>query len=287
MILVIWKDPLKELKGTRTKYLILNLAIWDLLSAMPGMLLVGRYYLFPANNHLQKAAVTTLWLANGASFLTILSLAVERLIVISFPFKSARYLTARCYTLWIISIWFFACSGAFIWLIGKENNLTYTTYIIYDVVSLGIIIIVLACYLRIYFLVRRSLYQGITTQEERPTESQVLIQNAARMEMIKRKERSVARIVFIMSAICVTCWIPVIVMQNMDKSYPSFKFGFWEVLLSSLHPQLNPLAYSLCTPKFRRALLKIWRSLCGKNESFLETRDYQRNHKLNLRAFVN
>ena len=267
MILVIWKDPLKELKGTRTKYLILNLAIWDLLSAMPGMLLVGRYYLFPANNHLQKAAVTTLWLANGASFLTILSLAVERLIVISFPFKSARYLTARCYTLWIISIWFFACSQAFIVLIREENNLTCTAYIIDDVVSLGIIIIVLACYLRIYFLVRRSLYRGITTQEERPTESQNLIQSATRLEMIKRKERSVARTVFIISAIFVTCWIPVIGMQNMDKSYASFKLGFWEVLLSSLHPLLNPLAYSLCTPKFRRALLRIWRSLYNRGNS--------------------
>ena len=263
MILVTWKDPLKELKGTRTKYLILNLAICDLLSAMPGMLLVGLYSLFPANNHLQNAAITTLRLANVASCLTIVSLAVERLIVISFPFKSARYLTARYYTLWIISIWFSACSEAFIMLIREENNLACTAYIIDDVVGLGIIIIVLACYLRIYFLVRKSLYRSITTQEERPTESQDLIQNATRMERIKRKERSVARTVFIMSAIFVACWIPVIVMQNMDKSYASFKFGFWEVLLSSLHSLLNPLAYSLCTPKFRRALLKIWRSLCN------------------------
>ena len=201
VILVIWKDPLKELKGTRTKYLILNLAICDLLSAMPGMLLFGLYCLFLANNHLQKAAATTLWLANGASFLTILGLAVERLIVISFPLKSKRYLTARCYTLLIISIWFFACLGAFIVLIREENNLTCTVCIIDDVVGLGMIIIVLACYLRIYFLVRRSLYRDITTQEERPTESQDLIRNATRMERIKRKERSLAGTVFFMTAI--------------------------------------------------------------------------------------
>ena len=152
-------------------------------------------------------------------------------------------------------------------LIGEEKKSICTAYLMEDVVGLGIIIMVVACYLRIYFLVRRSLYQGITTQEERPTESQGLIQNATRMERIKRKERSVARTVFFMTAIFVTCWIPVIVMQNKDKSYASSKFEFWEVLISSLHPLLNPLAYSLCTPKFRRALLKILRSLCNHGNS--------------------
>ena len=269
VILVIWKDPLKELKGTRTKYLILNLALCDLFTAVPGMLLFGLYYLFLANNHLQKAAATTLWLANGASFLTILGLAVERLIVISFPLKSARYLTARCYTLWIISIWVFACLGAFMVLITVENNLTCTVCIIENVVGLGMMIIVLVCYLRIYFLVKKSLYRDITTQEERPTESQELIKNATRMERIKRKERGVARTVFIMTAIFLACWISVIVMLNMDKSnfYASLKFGFWEVFISSLNPLLNPLAYSLSTPKFRRALLKMLNSLCNYSNS--------------------
>ena len=142
-----------------------------------------------------------------------------------------------------------------------------TVCIIEHVVGLGMIIIVLACYLRIYFLVRRSLYRDITTQEERPTESQELIKNATRMERIKRKERSVARTVFIMSAIFVACWIPVMVMQNMDKFYENFNFTFWKTLLSSLHPLLNPLAYSFCTPKFRRALLTILRSRCKHNNS--------------------
>ena len=270
VILVIWKDPLKELKGTRTNYLILNLAICDLLSAMPGMLLFVLYSFFPSNNHLLKALVTTLWLENCASFLTILSLAVERLIVISFPLRSARHLTPRCYTLWISTIWFFACLVSFIMLIREENNLTCPAYIIDDVFGFGIIIIVPACYLRIYFLVRKSLYRGITTQEERQTESQDLIQDASRMERIKRKERSVARSVFIMTAIYVTCWIPVFVMQNIDRSCASAKFGFWEALISSLQPLLNPLVYSLCTAKFRRAMLKILRSLCnyGNSETY-------------------
>ena len=263
VILVIWKDPLKELKGTRTKYLILNLAICDLLSAMPGMLLVGLLFCFPANNQLLKAAATTLSLAHVASIFTILSLAVERLIVISFPLKSARHLTARRFTLWIILIWFFACLDALGVILSTEDYRSYTWSIIYDVVVLGIIIIVVACYLRIYFLVRRSFYRDITTQEEEPTESQKLIQNATRIERIKIKEKSVARTVFIMTAIFVTCCIPLGVLENMDTFYKSSKFTFWEALMLSLRSLLNPLAYSLCTPKFRRALLKIWRSLCN------------------------
>ncbi|KAM7438046.1 hypothetical protein ABFA07_012449 [Porites harrisoni] len=52
VILVIWKDPYKELRGTAANYFILNLAVCDLLIGFPGELLFGLIHWFPDNHML-------------------------------------------------------------------------------------------------------------------------------------------------------------------------------------------------------------------------------------------
>ena len=256
MITVIWKDPLKELKRTRANYFILNLAICDLLFTMPGLLLFGIGFLLPSAD-LKTAAFITVHIAQSASCLTIQSLAVERLIVSSCPLRSTQYLTTRCLTLWIVSIWFASSLPQLFLLIRLELYITYIA-----IFSIIFIIIIVASYTRIYLVVKRSLNMDITTLEERPTERQGLTENTRTMERLKRKERSVARTTFMLVAIYVICWIPLYVLFEIDASCKCLKLPFLGILLMSLYPLLNPLAYSLCTTKFRRALLKIWNGLC-------------------------
>ena len=259
VITVIWKDPLKELKRTRANCFILNLAICDLLVAMPGLLLFGILFLLPSDD-LLLAARTTVSIALSASCLTIQGLAVERLIVISCPLRSTQYLTTRCLTLWIMSIWFAASLPFLFLLIRVEIYITYVAHVS-DMSGIIVIIIIVASYTRIYLVVKRSLNMDITTLEERTTERQGLTENARTMERLKRKERSVARTTFMLSAIYVVCLIPLYVLHQIDASCKCAKFPLLELILVSLHPLLNPLAYSLCTAKFRRALLKIWNGL--------------------------
>ena len=260
VITVIWKDPLKELKRTRANYFILNLAICDLLFAMPGLLLFGIGFLLPSAD-LKTAAFITVYIALSASCLTIQSLAVERLIVISCPLRSTQYLTTRCLTLWIVSIWFASSLPQLFLLTRVELYITFIDHAS-NIFSIIFIIIIVTSYTRIYFVVKRSLNLDITTLEERPTERQGLTENTRTMERLKRKERSVARTTFMLSAIYVVCSIPPYAMHQIDRSCKCLKFPLLELLLVSLHPLLNPLAYSLCTAKFRRALLKIWNGLC-------------------------
>lgn len=212
VITVIWKDPLKELKRTRANCFILNLAICDLLVAMPGLLLCGIWFLLPSDD-LFLAARTTLSVAQSASCLTIQGLAVERLIVISCPLRSTQYLTTRCLTLWIVSIWFASSLPQLFLLIRVE---LYITYI--GIFSIIFIIIIVTGYTRIYFVVKSSLNLDITTLEERPTERQGLTENARTMERLKRKQRSVARTTFMLDAIYVICWIPLYVLFEIDAS---------------------------------------------------------------------
>ena len=259
MITVIWKDPFKELKGTRASYFILNLAICVLLVAMPGLLLGGIYILLPSDGLLPL--LTAIYIAQNASSLTIVSLAVERLIVISCPLRSTQYLTTRCLTLWIISIWVAAGLPYLSLLISKELYFNYVRKVT-DVFGIILIIVIVASYTRIYFVVKRTFNLDITTLEERPTERLGLTENARTIERLKQKERSVARTTFMLVAIYVACCIPLYVIMQINESCKCLKHIFLGLFFLSLHPLLNPLAYSLCTAKFRKAVLKIWNGLC-------------------------
>ena len=264
VILVIWKDPFKELRGT-ANYLILNLAVCDLLIGLPCELLFCLRHWYPNNKVMIVAAYTIMYLAFHASFLTILGLAVERLIVIESPLNSAGYLTSSYLALGVITIWLFAGILAFLVPILEWDSVSSYRTVIVDAFYIPITIVVLACYTRVYFLVRKTLYLNMTTSEERRKEGQALTQSACDLQRLKRKERSVACSVFILILIFIVCWMPLYVIENVNEFCAScnYKVEMWMSLVL-LHPLVNPIAYALRTAKFRKALRRVfWRDLRG------------------------
>ena len=252
VIIAIWKDPFKELKGS-ANYLILNLAICDLLVGFPGELLLGLLHWFP-NNNVTLTAYTIMCLGFYASMFTILGLAVERLIAISCPLNSADYLRPSYLKLGIISIWIFAGLMAFIMIMAWSSLHIYELYIV-DSIGIVIMLSLLACYTRIYLLVRKTSYLDITASEEKKSEGICLTENAREIEKLKRKERRVALSVFILVGIFAVCWIPAIILENINAFCSSYHYRLHVVKpLVLLHPLLNPIAYSLRTVKYRKAL---------------------------------
>ena len=271
VITAIWKDPFRQLKGTTANYLILNLAISDLLIGIAALPLFCLLNWFPDETVL-RAALSTGQHTYGVSHLTILSLAVERLMVITYPLRSADYLaTSNLIPGIIMFIWFFAGVSALVPIVRLHLFCIYLTYIVNVVFLTSVLILILACYTRIYFKVRRILYRYITALE---ADGQGLTESARRIEKLKRKERSVARTVFILVVIHLGCWIPAIVLRNLDTSCNRYKVQYLEKLFSLLHPLVNPLAYSLSTKKFQRALWRIYQGLFyrGNNETLESTR---------------
>ena len=264
VILVIWKDPCKELRGTAANYFILNLAVCDLLIGLPGELLVGLTYWFP-DNHMLRAGSSINPVVFLASIFTILGLAIERLIVIALPFTRVKLATCNRY-LCFIAIWSSALILAVPFNIKRRDFFflkVYATFL-YDFIGIPITLVVFSCYTRIYIVVKRQLYRSVATSGERLLEGQSLTEKSPLIQKIKTKERNVAFTAFILVLLFMACWCPVIVVVNIDawcstclcKSNLSSHYVACSVFL---HPLLNPIAYSLRTARFRKAFKRVIR----------------------------
>ena len=271
VIITIWKDPFKNLKGI-ANYLILNLAVSDLLMGTATELLIVLGHCYPCEG-VEQAAYMTWHLGFCASGLTILGLAAERLIVISYPFKSANYLTYTNLTRGILCIWIFAGLRAIVpvfkWVSIEKNNI-----IISDSLYIPMLALTVACYVGIFLLVRKGSNRDLTT-EAGCDERKRLTENAGDREKIKGRERSVMRCVAILAGLLIVCWTPGIVVANIARF--SGKRSLVPNLLMSiahglmyLHPLVDPITYSLSSRKFRLALWKIIRKTvqqCATNIS--------------------
>ena len=258
VIMTILKDPFKNLRGI-ANYLILNLAVSDLLIGIPAELLLALLHWYRYEG-VRKAVYMTWHLGFCASVLTILGLAAERLIVISYPFKSANYLTYTNLTRGILCIWILAGLRAILYVVKGTSN-EKNSLIISDSLCIAVLALTVACYGRILFLVRKGSQRDLTTQtgcEER----QRLIENAREREKIKERERRVMRCVTILVGLYIVCWIPYIVVANIAQFcgkrgvVPDALMSIAEGLVF-LHPVVDPIVYSLCSRKFRLALWKI------------------------------
>lgn len=156
-----------------------------------------------------------------------------------------------------MAIWFFVGLSAFLPIINLDSFCSYLAFIADDVVDILIVMLIFACCTRIYFIVRGSLYRYIATSEDRSEVGQCLTESAGRIEELKRKERSLACAVFIIIAIYLGCWFPILVLRNLDKSCNRHDLQRFASLFVALHMLLNPLAYVLCTKKFRLSLWTI------------------------------
>ena len=263
VILVIWKDPYKELKRTAADFLILNLGLCDSLAALPSELLLGLLHWFPDDHSLKYAAYTFTSASFLASILTMACLAVERLIVIASSSTMVHFTSCKRVFVFL-TIWLLAAVLALPPITGWEFFEKHHLFYITDIICIPITILVFACYTRICFLVRRQLHLDIVTSEERPLEGQPLMKNSRLMQKLKLKERSVAFTTFTLVLLFTVCWIPVSIVTSINKFCNSCDYKsamHFTGFLVFLQPLLNPIVYLLRTARFQKALRRVLRRI--------------------------
>ena len=256
VVIAIVKDPFSELR-TIPNYLILNLAVCDLIVGIPSELLLDLSHFYVSYN-LYYVAFTSLYTSMVASALTILTLAFERYIMVEAPLKSQEYLIHSHLRLVIVYIWLIALCVALLSLLNRCNEAEYRL-IITDAIGFPVMALMFLIYSRIFFLVRRWIRQDLDFSI---SESQRLLGSENLSENIRTRERHIAFSVFLFVGVFALCWTPCFVMENVFYKYKRSSSlataADWVRVSGLLSSLLNPLIYALRYEKFRKAIRHIF-----------------------------
>ncbi|XP_068724432.1 histamine H2 receptor-like [Montipora capricornis] len=275
VVIAIVKDPYRELK-TIPNYLILNLAVCDLIVGIPSELLLGLLPFIPPQKsslygNLYFVAYTSLYFAMVASSLTILTLAFERYIMVEAPFRSKEFLVHSHLKLSIVYIWLLAACAALLSLLNQCNEKEYRLIIV-DAVGFPAMVFMFIIYSRIFYLVRKCIRQDLENSLESSGSS--LLASDDFNENVRRREREIAMSVFLFVGAFALCWTPCFVMENIfykaskEKRLSLETPADWVRFSGLLSSLLNPVIYALRYGKFRRAVRAIFRSYCGRTHRF-------------------
>ena len=274
MVIAIVKDPYKELK-TIPNYLIMNLAVCDLIVGIPSELLLGLlHFLYPHKWlwYLHFVAYTSLYFSMVASSLTILTLAFERYIMVEAPVQSADFLIYSHLKLSIVYIWLLSACVAGLSLLNTCNEREYR-FIITNAIGFPTVIFMFLIYSRIFYVVRKFIRQDPNDRSVSPRDGLLASDNSL-TESIRKREREIAMSVFLFVGAFVLCWVPCFVMENVIYLAPKTRSELGHIkdwvrcsgMISSL---LNPVIYALRYDKFRKAVRVIFRRRPNRKTSCL------------------
>lgn len=271
VVIAIVMDPYKELK-TIPNYLILNLAVCDLIVGIPSELLLGLLHFYPSSRNLYFVAYTALYFSMVASSLTILTLAFERYIMVAAPLQSKQYLIYSHLKLAIVYIWLIAACVAALSLLNYCNEKEYRL-IVSDTIGIPTMLFMFLIYSRIFCLVRRFIRQDL--EKSNISESQSLLGSENLSENIRKREREIAMSVFLFVGAFALCWTPCFVAENVfyhvnaeENKHKEIVAAHWVKFSGLFSSLLNPLIYALRYDKFRKAIRTIFRSCCYRSYNF-------------------
>ena len=275
VVIAIVKDPYKELK-TIPNYLIMNLAVCDLIVGIPSEFLIGLLYILGDLNwsrYLSFIAYTSLYFSMVASSLTILTLAFERYIMVEAPFQSTDFLIYSHLKLSIVYIWLLSACAAGLSLLNICNEREYR-FIITNAIGFPTMIFMFLIYSRIFYVVRKFIRQDLNDHSVSPRDGLLASDNSL-TESIRRREREIAMSVFLFVGAFALCWVPCFVMENVVYLAPEMreKLGEtddWVRCSGMLNSLLNPVIYALRYDKFRKAVRVIFRRRPNRFEMLFE-----------------
>lgn len=287
LLFVMIKDPLKCFRRP-SMYFVLSLAFSDLSTGMASCLFAVQDRVM--SELFNKVLVSVIWASVVNSFITILSMAIERFIVVRYPIKAKSIITARRISIaitvtWVVSI----ASGS-----GVSFPPPYNEYIQFGCLleCFIIILVMFGIYLRILVLLKKSakMFRGgqFTRHRHRSSEQGKKRNDTA-------YQRSLNMVVFYLALVLIITVLPHLILGQI---YLGYKF-FYPTLsrpesleyapyisfpVELLNFVLNPVIYAYRLPQFRASLCyyfkkKANRPRAGSDAIFSRERHLShRNH---------
>ena len=259
-IYVFWRH---RTRLKRTSFLLINLAVADLLFGLIGAITIGtsKILLQSEKQELLKSAtyksIFSAFLTSSefASVFFLALISLERAYALIWPLRHR-----------VASIKSYICSTIFVWVAAISIASTLSSLSVYRLVdyvhwTVAYCSIILLCLLIIcasYLIIRKRLNRRVPVLD--------MVHNRQNRA---EQNTKLSKTLFIVIAVSLTCWIPAVVVYCThflcSKCLP-YSLVHTTTTFSSANSMINPIIYSLRMPVFRKTLTRM--KSCKKSKRY-------------------
>ncbi|XP_074657416.1 adenosine receptor A2b-like [Tubulanus polymorphus] len=265
--LVIAAVMLNSHLRTVTNYFIVNLAIADFLVGLVALpCAIAASTGFPYNDFYGCLLVNSIVvMLTQSSIFSLLAIALERFVAIKHPYVYQRWCSGTAAVVVIIVTWLASLLIGMVPVFGWHGTLPpdgqcsfmhvidmeYMVYFNFFGCVLIPLLILLAIYAYIFFIVKKQLHQIAVLE--------MAGHNNANGKVTRHSKAAKS-----LAGICVffaICWLPLHILNSLTVLRPDVRFPFEilmaAILLSHANSAVNPVLYALGSSGFRRAFKQI------------------------------
>ena len=259
-VFVFWK---RRTELQRTSYLLVNLALADLLVAVGVSLSVSSQVKIVVTNELstpEEVFSLFTWdvFCEGSSLLSLLVISLERLYAVRWPFRH-RTLRTSSYVYSIAFVWITSVimSVTFFALLYQEGSLA-----VFVISPLLFVFLVLLCVANILICVqmRKNVPEGVNQKRA--------LQN-----------KKLTKTLLIVTILSLIFWLPGVVMVSVVNAFgPECAIKTYDVyrglkILNLANSIVNPLVYAFRMPLFKSEIKECFSKICRANRNRIEIRN--------------
>ena len=252
LLIAFIKDPLKCFRNSAT-YLVANLAVADLTISLCGPFVIPGTYVHWSLYIIFRIEITV-------SFLTIVSIAADRFLMVAFPFKHHSLMNGKKIITWILLIWVLSsslCARIFFFPGATEyhSSAAATAFDVYVTVILMFI---------------TGLLYVLTSLSLRKQARNLALHNSASgsntQGIRELRERRFLNTILLVACIAVIGIVPFTILVGVLKtkgihSQRSLAIEIlWYFLITLFYSTfaINPLVYFLRLPNYRKTLFALY-----------------------------
>lgn len=255
LLLVMFFDPLKCFHRP-SMYFVISLAISDFLTGIASCFFAVEQLV--RSPYIKTVSVAAIWCSVENSFITILLMAIERLIAIRYPLKAKSMITSRRILILILITWFISMGfGA-----GVSFPLPYGSYVMFGCLigCFLIIVVMLAIYFTMIVLLRKSskMFGGRQITRHGTSES-------GRKAKDAKFQRCLNMVVFYLALVLIITVLPHLIIGQIYLGYALFYPTHSRPVLLEYAPYisfplellnfvLNSVIYAYRLPQFRASV---------------------------------
>ena len=240
LLYAFFKDPLKCFKHSGT-FLVMNLAVADFITCLvtPVYLNVKVYVIYKT---LRFILTTTIY----ASIVTIISISIDRFLLVAYPIKHSYFINGNVLTIWPACIWLASIIIPTKQLIFGERS--YDLVAIHSIAAIvGILSAVL--YAFTYFKLKKQSRNMQALQSS-------IESRAQRIRILK--EKKFLKTIILIACVAAICIVPSSILKT---TYTAEIVAYIYFSMLYINFSVNPLIYFLRLSNYRKTFYLLY---CGR-----------------------